>query len=164
MAPRNSLGHEPLPSMNGRHRLRLEALEARVAKTPRGTPEQLKAQRAWAQEQFIAWMNAATEAAERGEVLVELDYPEYPGEWIAEPIDERSVAAVRPVMEYINNSLKIRGAQSEHKEGPALDRAPVERPTPQAHKYIQPEAHESQQAPRAGQAAAPVGSLIKQGA
>jgi hypothetical protein len=59
---------------------------------------------------------------------------------------------VRRVVEYINDSLTIRGTQSEYKEGAAVeDHAPVERPEPkepeaveQAHRRRHPWADISQ--------------------
>jgi hypothetical protein len=100
--------------VNGRQQQRVEALENCVGKLPRGTPEQVEAQRAYADARRCAYFTALTQAIERGEAeIFKFEYPDYPGEWIPEPIDERSAAAVRRVIEYIDASIKSRRAGAD---------------------------------------------------
>jgi hypothetical protein len=66
--------------MKGRHQQRLEFLEACVAKISRGTPEQLEAQRAYADARRRAYFTALTEAIESGEEdSFVFEYPAYTG-------------------------------------------------------------------------------------
>jgi hypothetical protein len=109
------------PGMRGNHDRRVSLLEAHVAEMACGTPEQIKAQRAWEDERRIAWMKAAVEAAERGELLVGFDYPEpnFPWGWIKDPLAPPAAKAIREVIEEIARSTEVQAtakvlASEEH--------------------------------------------------
>jgi hypothetical protein len=117
---------------------------------PRGTPEQLKAQRAYADARRRAYFTALTESAARRRCLSS-NIPPIQASGFEESIDKRSAAAVRRVVEYISNSLKVQGAHSEYKDGAALeDYVPVERPGPKESKASHDDAEQVPEAPRNG--------------